>query len=53
MFRNDIACTTLKPNGRASHGSAFDSANNRIWIFGGYSTYFPYLSTDGIGSGTT
>jgi len=24
---------------------------NRIWIFGGYNTYFPYLSTDGLGSG--
>lgn len=22
-----------------------------VWLFGGYSTYYPYLSTDGIGSG--
>jgi hypothetical protein len=22
-----------------------------IWIFGGFSTYYPYLSTDGSGSG--
>lgn len=37
--------------GRAGHGSAFDSQRNLVWIFGGYNTYFPYLSTDGIGSG--
>lgn len=37
--------------GRASHGSAFDSPRNRVWIFGGYTTYYPYLRTDGQGSG--
>jgi len=48
---NDRTCTTVKPVGRASHGSAFDSARNRVWIFGGYTTYYPYLRTDGQGSG--
>ena len=29
----------------------FDPTRNGIWIFGGYSTYYPYLKTDGEGSG--
>lgn len=49
--RNDIACTTITPIGRAGHGSAFDDKRNLVWIFGGYNTYFPYPSTDGVGSG--
>lgn len=51
LHRNDIACTTIKPTGRAGHGSAFDDDRNCVWIFGGYTTYYPYLSTDGAGSG--
>lgn len=51
FFRFDISCTTTQPTGRAGHASAFDDKRNLVWIFGGYSTYFPYLSTDGIGSG--
>ncbi len=50
-FRNDVTCTTIVPEGRGGHGSAWDDDRNRVWIFGGYSTYFPYLSTDGQGSG--
>lgn len=38
----------LPPTG---HGSAFDTVNNLIWIYGGYNTYFPYINTDGEGSG--
>lgn len=49
--RNDERCLVVRPTGRAGHGSVFDSANNLIWLFGGYTTYFPYLSTDGLGSG--
>lgn len=49
--RNDISCITIRPAGRAGHGSAFDSRRNIVWIFGGYTTYYPYLSTDGTGSG--
>jgi hypothetical protein len=41
------------PAKRASHGIAFDTDRNLVWIFGGYNTYFPYLSTDEIGSGIT
>ena len=49
--RFDETCVTIQPSGRAGHGSAYDTKRNIIWIFGGYSTYFPYLRTDGIGSG--
>jgi len=48
---NDETCETIKPVGRASHGSAYDTDRKRIWIFGGYTTYYPYLRTDGSGSG--
>ena len=44
-------CQTIWPPARAGHGSAFDTKRNLIWIFGGYSTYYPYLKTDGAGSG--
>jgi len=49
--RFDITCTIVKPTGRAGHGSAYDTERNRVWIFGGYTTYYPYLRTDGAGSG--
>lgn len=53
FLSNDQSCETIKPVGRASHGSAYDTARQRIWIFGGYTTYYPYLRTDGSGSGTS
>jgi hypothetical protein len=49
--RNDMACVTIWPAARAGHGSAYDANRTRLWIFGGYSTYYPYISTDGVGSG--
>lgn len=53
--RNDVACVTVWPSARAGHGLAYDANRTRLWLFGGYSTYFPYVSTDGVGSsnGTT
>jgi hypothetical protein len=39
------------PGRRAGHSSVFDNRRNRVWIFGGYRTYYPYLKTDGQGSG--
>ena len=50
-LQNIVTCETLWPQHRGGHGSAWDDARNRIWIFGGYNTYYPYLSTDGMGSG--
>ena len=49
--RDRTTTETPQPGPRAGHGSAFDSQNNVIWVFGGYRTYYPYLSTDGVGSG--
>lgn len=49
--RDLTTCITIWPPSRAGHGSAFDTQRNGIWIFGGYSTYYPYLKTDGEGSG--
>ena len=46
-----MTCSAISPGPRAGHGSVFDSRNGLIWIYGGYRTYFPYLSTDGAGSG--
>lgn len=45
------AITCVWPDNRAGHSSIFDPKRNRVWIFGGYRSYFPYLKTDGIGSG--
>lgn len=49
--RFDTTCITIWPTARAGHGAAYDSPRNGLWIFGGYSTYYPYLKTDGEGSG--
>jgi len=49
--RFDVACYTVWPPARAGHGSAYDAERRGVWIFGGYSTYYPYLKTDGEGSG--
>lgn len=49
--RFNISCEIIWPSARAGHGADFDSERNLLWIFGGYSTYFPYLNTDGPGSG--
>jgi hypothetical protein len=43
-------CETIWPVGRAGHGAVWDEKRNLMWIFGGYNTYFPYLSTDGPGA---
>ena len=48
---NQISCSTVWPGPRAGHAAAYDKEQNAMWIFGGYTTYFPYLVTHGIGSG--
>lgn len=49
--RNDKEDYIIWPPSRSGHGSAFDSEKGLYYLFGGYRTYFPYLSTDGEGSG--
>ena len=48
---NVFTCSALLPDARAGHASAFDSIRNRIWIYRGYSVDFPYLNSEGEGSG--
>jgi hypothetical protein len=45
--RFDIKCIKTTPVGRAGHGSAYDDSRQRVWIFGGHTSYYPYLKTDG------
>lgn len=44
-------CRITWPSARAGHGSVIDSKRNILWIYGGYSTYFPYVNTGGSGAG--
>lgn len=40
---------------RAGHATAWDEERGGMWLHGGYTTFFPYISSDGAGSdsGTT
>lgn len=40
---------------RAGHAAAWDEERGGMWLHGGYTTFFPYISSDGAGSdyGTT
>eukprot|EP01041_Mallomonas_annulata_P005967 gene5966-12038_t len=49
--RNDISCSVTWPLGRAGHSAALDHERNLMWIFGGYTTYFPYLTSNAPGAG--
>jgi hypothetical protein len=49
--RGKQICYYVWPGARAGHASIFDRTHNRIWIYGGYVTHYPYLETDGEGSG--
>jgi hypothetical protein len=42
--RNDVACETLWPSARAGHAAVLDE-HNGMWMYGGYTTSFPYPST--------
>eukprot|EP00602_Paraphysomonas_sp_CaronLab_P006179 CAMPEP_0185022774 /NCGR_PEP_ID=MMETSP1103-20130426/5476_1 /TAXON_ID=36769 /ORGANISM="Paraphysomonas bandaiensis, Strain Caron Lab Isolate" /LENGTH=939 /DNA_ID=CAMNT_0027554999 /DNA_START=122 /DNA_END=2940 /DNA_ORIENTATION=- len=50
--RDDVTCTVTWPPNRAGHGSVLDLQRGLFWIFGGYRTYYPYLSTDQFGAST-
>ena len=45
--RDDQNCEVEWPTARAGHTSALDAKNGGVYVFGGYTTFFPYLSTDG------
>ncbi|CAM9413451.1 unnamed protein product, partial [Chrysoparadoxa australica] len=47
--RNDITCSLAWPAARAGHVSVWDKDLSGMWLHGGYTTYFPYISTDGAG----
>jgi hypothetical protein len=49
--RYDQTCVKIWPSPRAGHATVLDPKRNLMWLFGGYTTYYPYLSTDGYGSG--
>ncbi|CBN78621.1 conserved unknown protein [Ectocarpus siliculosus] len=53
--RNDISCDIRWPQGRAGHAAVWDEDRGGMWLHGGYTTFFPYISSDGAGSdyGTT
>jgi hypothetical protein len=50
LRRFDTICSEVWPSERAGHGSALDLKRGHFWIFGGYRTYYPYLSTDSYGA---
>ena len=35
---------------RAGHATAWDEERGGMWLHGGYTTFFPYISSDGAGS---
>lgn len=53
--RNDRGTIRYWPQGRAGHAAAYDISSGycrrRMWIHGGFTTYFPYIKTSGRGGG--
>ena len=49
--RNDVTCRVDWPQERAGHAGIYDKSRHGIWIHGGFTSYYPYISTDGPGSG--
>jgi hypothetical protein len=49
--RNNTVSSTTWPSTRAGHAAVWDVDAGGMWVYGGYNTYFPYISTDGAGSG--
>lgn len=49
--RNDILCTLLWPSGRSGHAAVVDNKRQGIWLFGGYTAYYPYPENNSPGNG--
>jgi hypothetical protein len=49
--RNDISCQAQWPKARAGHAGIYDKQRAGFWIHGGFTAYYPYINTDGVGSG--
>ena len=43
--RNNIHCTSNWPSTRSGHASIFDEPRNRMWIHGGFNSFYPYPSS--------
>ena len=54
--RNDKSTITYWPQGRAGHAATYDISSGicrrRMWIHGGFTTYYPYIKTSGAGADT-
>ena len=48
--RNDELCRIYWPRGRAGHAVAYDKRRNGMWLFGGYTSHYPYMSSHDPGS---
>jgi hypothetical protein len=47
--RFDVGCETIWPSPRAGHAAALDKKRRGMWLYGGYTTYYPYLTTGQAG----
>mmetsp|Transcript_19480 Transcript_19480/g.56810 ORF Transcript_19480/g.56810 Transcript_19480/m.56810 type:complete len:847 (-) Transcript_19480:215-2755(-) len=43
-------CDHFWPQARAGHAAVLDTSIGGMWLYGGYTTHYPYLSTNGAGS---
>ena len=48
--QNDVTCKTHWPKARMGHSTVYDSKRHGLWLHGGYTAYFPYLSSNGPGN---
>lgn len=49
--RNDKHCKVHWPKVRSGHAAVYDHKRNGLWVYGGYSTYYPYPTSKDSGSG--
>ena len=49
--RNDVKCTIDWPSARSGHVAAYDPQKNGMWVHGGYTSHYPYPSSNSPGSG--